>query len=94
MKFMMIDGILLRNRTLQPLDKLIISYIHGFESQGRDCWASEEFMAVELGVSQDAVSKRMSKLIEFDILGRVGNTYVVAQAWHKVVNFSLEGRPA
>lgn len=87
MKFMLIDGSLLRNVRLNAVDKMVLSYVRGFESQGRECYATVEFMAVELGVPANYLNERINKLVGANLLARLGNSYVIARSWVDTCNF-------
>lgn len=68
MKFLLIDGELLVNKSLTPTDKMIISYINNLSRSGKCFYGTHAFLSDQLGVRYDYLENRLTKLLEADIL--------------------------
>jgi len=68
MKFLLIDGELLVNKSLTPTDKMIISYMNNLSRSGKCFYGTRAFLCDQLGVNYDYLEKRLTKLLEHDIL--------------------------
>jgi hypothetical protein len=68
MKFLVLDGVLLVNKSLYPGDKMIVSYIHNLSIAGKCFYGSHAFLADQLGMRLDFIEKRISALLEGEIL--------------------------
>jgi len=54
--------LIMSNRNLDLLDKLILSYVKNWESKGLPCFAKNSFFKELFGESEDAISFSITKL--------------------------------
>jgi len=57
MKFIIIDGALLRNKSLVPGGKLIISYLSNLQKAGKCYYGGFEYLSDVLGLSLEVTTK-------------------------------------
>lgn len=94
MKFLVLDGALLRNTSFTPADKLIISYIYGLEKAGREFYGSLPWLSMELGIALDYLEKRITRLVEFGIIVIFGNKYRLNLAFDDICEYKFTGSQA
>jgi hypothetical protein len=68
MKFLLIDGNLLVNKSLTPADKMIISYVNNLACSGKCFYGTYAFLCDQLGIRYDYLEKRLNALLEVGIL--------------------------
>lgn len=57
MKFLVLDGALLRNKALVPSGKLILSYLNNLQKSGKCYFGGYEYLADQLGLSLEVTVK-------------------------------------
>ncbi len=90
MKFLIIDGELLKNTLYTPTDKMIICYVHNLESSGKYFFGGIGYLANELGVAGDYLKKRFDKLIYWGILRADPDAVRMNLGWDQIVHFRTE----
>jgi len=68
MKFLQIDASLLTNKSLRPLDKMIVAYLDMLQKNGKSCFANLNYLSNLFGVNQEYMEQRINKLSDVDIV--------------------------
>ncbi|RZK45965.1 MAG: hypothetical protein EOO97_00070 [Pedobacter sp.] len=82
-----------RSTLLDGNDKLLISYILGWQKVGRPCTASNPTLAFELGVSQSTLKRMINKLNKLPFFNSEKKTTLTERGGHlnsKEMNVDLE----
>lgn len=68
MKFLIIDGALMRNKVITAPGKLIISYIYNLERAGKCYFGGVEYLADVLGLSLETTSQYLHGYFKHGLL--------------------------
>lgn len=87
MKFLLIDGTLLKNTHFTPTDKMIIATLHNLSKANKGFYGSFAYLANEFGLAIDYVEKRFAKLEKEGVIVRRESGYYLGMSFIDVVNF-------
>lgn len=77
-KFLTIDGGLLRNRHINSGNKLVLSLVANFENSGYSFFGGLKYIADTFGITEEMADDIVSKMIEKGWLSRSGNALSLA----------------
>lgn len=61
---------ILTSKKLSSTDKLVYTIVNGLSKKNGDCWASNTYIANQLDIKKDTVSKIISKLVDLGYMKR------------------------
>lgn len=68
MKFLIIDGALMKNKVISAPGKLIISYIYNLEKAGKCYFGGLDYLSDQLGLSFEVTSTFIHKYVKYGLL--------------------------
>lgn len=87
MKFLLVDGVLLKNTYLNPTCKFILSFLYNLSKQGKGFWGSFEYLASEFGVGSDYITKQFEYLEKKGLIKKNELGYFLAAPWYQITDF-------
>jgi DNA-binding Lrp family transcriptional regulator len=94
MKFLMINGRLLANPVFTATDKLILSFLINLSSQNKRFFGSHNWLSSELGIPEESISKRIAKLLDFDIIRLYPDGLGLSKSVNDTCIFTVDTRSA
>lgn len=90
MKFLIIDGKLLKNKTFLMADKVLLSYIFNLQKAGKKFFGTINYLSDELGSSEESLEKRINFLIERGVLRRCADGIELTLEYEDLINYQYE----
>jgi hypothetical protein len=87
MKFLAIDGDLLKNTSLNPTDKLICSFLFNLSKAGKGYWGSYEYLSGEFGLRTDYLEQRFIFLEQKGIIHKNEVGWFLKMPFWEICNF-------
>lgn len=89
MKFITIDGELLKNDCLTPTDKFLIQIINNLDKAGKAMWGSPDYYARELGLQAEHIRRRLQILEDYKLIWKNDKGYVLNASFEMITVFSV-----
>lgn len=86
MKFLMIDGALLRNATFNATMKIILSYIYNLKKSDKVFFGSMDYLASVLGLDLMLLSKNIEVMLRHGYLLQTSEGLTLGCEFEKLVN--------
>lgn len=67
-RFLTIPGEILHNRSLNFSEKVVLAQIYNFCKDGKECFASNEYLSILLGVDEKILIKIIDALVSFGLI--------------------------
>lgn len=67
-RFLLIPGEILSCRNLSPMEKFLAAFIYNTTKDGRECYASNEWLSVLFGCKESQIEKFLENLIQAGIV--------------------------
>lgn len=90
MKFLMIQGELLRNKQINPTMKLIISYLYNLSKNGKCYFGGYQYMSDILGISEKNFTQNMASLVAAGMVVQTTEGLTLGRDLTYFSNFSRE----
>jgi len=90
MKFLMIEGGLLRNKNFSPASKLVISYLFNLGKSGKCYFGNYQYLADVLGIEYDFFSKCIAGLLAEGMIVQTSDGLTLGRDMNFYSNFSRE----
>lgn len=87
MKYLIIDGEILKNPIFKPTDKLILSYMYNLEKSGNNFYGALPFLSQEFGLPLEFMKKRINQLFEWGIIRADEKGIYLNKTWVEIQNF-------
>lgn len=87
MKFIVIEGELLKNTAFTPTDKLILTFLHNLNKAGKAYWGDPAYLAGEFGVGNDYIQKRFDFLESKAVIKKNEIGWIINLAWWEILNY-------
>lgn len=87
MKYLIIDGELLKNTTLKPTDKFILSYMYNLEKSGNNFYGALPFLSNEIGLPLDFIKKRINVLFDWGLIRADEKGIYLNKTWPEIQYF-------
>ena len=88
MNYITIDGALLRNRSLNLVDKLLLSYIRALGSQSKGMYCSAGYFADMISMRESVVSASILRLLQEHLITQTSSGLMLARDWNEVINYT------
>jgi hypothetical protein len=88
MNHITIDGALLRNRSLNLVDKLLLSYIRALGNQSKGMYCSAQYFADMISMRESVVSASILKLLQENLIIQTSCGLMLARNWNEIINYT------
>ena len=87
MKYLIIDGELLKNEVLKPTDKIILSYMYNLEKTGNNFYGALPFLAKEIGLPIEYIKGRFNQLFNWQLIRADEKGVYLNKPWIEIQYF-------
>jgi hypothetical protein len=87
MKFLLLEGELLSNSSLRPVDKFIVQFLRNLCKSGKAYWGEPSYLAKEFGVSLEYIQQRFDFLERSKLIKKSDHGWILDCAWWEVTGF-------
>lgn len=87
MKFLALDGDLLKNQNLTPTDKMIVQFLFNLNKSGKIYFGDFSYLAKELGIKSDYCEKRFLFLESKNLIAKDSVGWSLKVPFWQIVNF-------
>lgn len=88
MKFLLIEGELLSNSHLRPVDKFVLQFIRNLCKSGKSYWGDPGYLGKEFGVSQEYIMQRFDFLERAKLIKKTDHGWILEAAWFEIIGYN------
>jgi DNA-binding MarR family transcriptional regulator len=90
MKFLLISGEILKNKSLTPTDKILVSYLYNLNKAGNSFFGSLDYLSTEFGIPVGTLEKSLKKLLDNNLIEKHVDGYKLSCTIELIATFVFE----
>lgn len=89
-RYLLIPGEILSARGFSPLEKMLLSFIYNTTKDGKECYASTEWLSVLFGTKEEIIENFVENLVKNGIINSYAGRKSLAVSLEFIKNYSKQ----